>query len=197
MMEFPSRLKKLVQELKKLPSIGERSAQSIAFALITDKHKLHSLIEALNEAQNLGMCRVCHTITEGEVCGICSDPDREPILMIVERPEDMYNIERTGSYKGKYHVIGGLISPMEGVEPSSLFIEDIPRRIREEKIGEVIFALSPTIEGDATAYYIYEIIRDTGVRITRIARGIPTGFTISKLDEITIEEALKSRQPME
>lgn len=197
MMEFPSKLKRLVQELKKLPSIGERSAQSIAFALITDKHKLHSLIEALNEAQNLGMCRVCHTITEGEVCGICSDPDREPILMIVERPEDMYNIERTGSYKGKYHVIGGLISPMEGVEPSSLFIEDIPRRIREEKIGEVIFALSPTIEGDATAYYIYEIIRDTGVRITRIARGIPTGFTISKLDEITIEEALKSRQPME
>lgn len=197
MMDFPYRLKRLIKELKKLPSVGERTAQSIAFMLITDKGVLESLIETLNDARNLGLCRICHTITEGEICEVCSDENREPLLMIVERPEDMYSIERTGSYRGKYHVIGGLISPMEGVEPSSLFIEDIPRRIREEKIEEVIFALSPTIEGDATTYYIYELIKDTGVKITRIARGIPSGFTISRVDEITIEEALKSRQPLE
>ncbi len=197
MRPFPEKLRKLIEELKKLPSIGERTAELVAFDLVVNREKLVGLIGALEEAGSLGLCRVCHTITEGEVCGVCSDESREPILMIVESPMDMYRIEETGVFRGKYHVIGGLIAPLEGVEPSHLFIDDIPDRIRREGIREVVFALSPTVEGDATMFYIMDLIRDTGVRITRIARGIPTGFTISKTDEITLEEALKSRQPVE
>ncbi len=197
MKGFPERLRRLIEELKKLPSIGEKTAELVAFDLVVNREKLVSLIGALEEAGNLGLCRVCHTITGGEVCGVCSDESREPVLMIVESPMDMYRIEETGVFKGKYHVIGGLIAPLEGVEPSHLFVDDIPQRIRREGIREVVFALSPTVEGDATMFYIADLIKDTGVRMTRIARGIPTGFTISRADEITIEEALKSRQPVE
>jgi len=197
MRGFPDKLKKLIEELKKLPSIGEKTAELVAFDLVVNRERLISLIGALEEAGSLGLCKICHTITEGEVCGVCSDESREPVLMIVESPMDMYRIEETGVFKGKYHVLGGLIEPLEGVEPSHLFIDDIPERIRREGIKEVVFALSPTVEGDATMFYIMDLIKDTGVRITRIARGIPTGFTISKADEITLEEALKSRQPVE
>ncbi len=197
MRDFPDKLRRLIEELKKLPSIGEKTAEIVAFDLVVNRERLVSLIGALEEAGSLGLCRVCHTITEGEVCGVCSDESREPVLMIVESPMDMYRIEETGVFKGKYHVLGGLIEPLEGVEPSHLFIDDIPERIRREGIREVVFALSPTVEGDATMFYIMDLIKDTGVRITRIARGIPTGFTISKADEITLEEALKSRQPVE
>ncbi len=197
MNAIPDKLRRLIEELKKLPSIGERTAELAAFELVVRREKLVNLIRALEDAGSLGLCRVCHTVTEGEVCGVCSDESREPILMIVESPMDMYRIEETGIFRGKYHVLGGLIAPLEGVEPSHLFIDDIPERIRREKIMEVVFALSPTVEGDATMFYIMDIIKDTGVRITRIARGIPSGFTISKADGITLEEALKSRQPVE
>ncbi len=197
MKGFPEKLRRLIDELKKLPSIGEKTAELVAFDLVVNRERLVGLLGALEEAGSLGLCRVCHTITEGEVCGVCSDGSREPVLMIVESPMDMYRIEETGVFRGKYHVLGGLIEPLEGVEPSQLFIDDIPERIRREGIKEVVFALSPTVEGDATMFYIMDLIKDTGVRITRIARGIPTGFTISKADEVTLEEALKSRQPVE
>ncbi len=197
MKGFPEKLRRLIDELKKLPSIGEKTAELVAFDLVVNRERLVGLLGALEEAGSLGLCRVCHTITEGEVCGVCSDESREPVLMIVESPMDMYRIEETGVFRGKYHVLGGLIEPLEGVEPSQLFIDDIPERIRREGIKEVVFALSPTVEGDATMFYIMDLIKDTGVRITRIARGIPTGFTISKADEVTLEEALKSRQPVE
>jgi len=197
MRGHPEKLQRLIEELKKLPSIGEKTAELVSFHLVLNREHLTQLIRTLEDAAHLGLCRICHTITEGEVCRVCRDESREPVLMIVESPMDMYRIEDTGVFRGKYHVIGGLIAPLEGVEPSQLFIDDIPERIRREGIREVVFALSPTVEGDATMYYIVDLIKDTGVKITRIARGIPTGFTLSKTDEITLEEALKSRQPVE
>jgi len=115
--------------------------------------------------------------------------------MVVESPYDMFHIERLGVYNGKYHVIGGLISPIEGIEPSNLFIDDLRNRIFEEDILEVIIGLSPSVEGDATSYYIYEKIKDIKVNITQIARGIPTGYEIIYADSITLQKAILSRQP--
>mgnify|MGYP000349373423 FL=1 len=194
-MKFPKSFLKLIENLKKLPGIGEKTAEKSAFAIVKNKKILEDLINSLNEVKKLRLCIRCHTISEKEICDICSDIQRDKIIMIVESPYDMFHIERLGVYNGKYHVIGGLISPLEGIEPNNLFIDDLRNRILEEDILEVIIGLSPSVEGDATSYYIYEKIKDLKVSITQIARGIPTGYEIIYTDSITLQKAILSRQP--
>ncbi len=191
---MPKPFSKLIEELKKLPSIGERTAESIAFHLFENREHLNDLLKALEEFSKLVRCARCHTMSYDELCDICKDGTRERKLMIVKSASDMFNIEQTGIYKGRYHVLGGLISLVEGITPEQLYIEDIPERISEENIEEVIFALEPSIEGEATTYYIYEKIKHMGVEITQIARGIPSGYDISHVDELTLEKAIKRRQ---
>lgn len=194
-MKFPKGFLKLIEVLKKLPGIGERTAEKSAFLVVKNRKILDELITALNEIKKLKLCSKCNTISEKEICEVCSDLQREKIIMVVESPYDMYHIEKLGVYNGKYHVIGGLISPLEGIEPKDLFIDNLRNRILEEDIKEVIIALSPSVEGDATSYYIYEKIRDTNVNITQIARGIPTGYDITYADNITLQKAIILRQP--
>jgi len=194
-MKFPKTFLKLIENLKKFPGIGEKTAEKIAFALVKNRKLVDELSNSLNEIKNLKLCIKCHTISEKEICDICSDIQREKIIMVVESPYDMFHIERLGVYNGKYHIIGGLISPIEGIEPKDLFIDDLKNRIVDEDIKEVIIGLSPSIEGDATAYYIYDKIKDLNINITQIARGIPTGYEIIYADSITLQKAIISRQP--
>ncbi len=194
-MKFPKSFLRLIENFKKLPGVGEKTAEKIAFTIVRNQKLLQELIDSLNSIKELRLCIKCHTISEKEICDICLDIQREKIIMVVESPYDMFHIERLGIYNGKYHIIGGLLSPLEGIDENDLFINDLRSRILDEDIKEVIIGLSPIIEGDATSYLIYEKIKDLNVNITQIARGIPTGYEIIYADSITLQKAILSRQP--
>ena len=197
-MWVPLSLRKLIDTLKKLPGIGERSAERIAFHLLKRPDELESLIGVLEDAkESLTFCSICHVITDADPCPICTDPTREnDVICVVERPQDVFLIEKSGFYHGKYHVLGGVISPLHGVSPDDLYIDDLVERIRKEKVKEVILALSPTIEGDTTSIYIKEKLKDMDVKITRIARGLPTGIDLSFSDALTLKEAIQGRREL-
>ncbi len=197
-MWVPLSLRKLIDSLKKLPGIGERSAERIAFHLLKRPDQLQGMIEVLQDAkESLTFCSICHVITDVDPCPICTDSTRNgEVVCVVERPQDVFLIEKSGYFDGKYHVLGGVISPLHGVTPEDLYIEDLVERIRKEGIKEVILALSPTIEGDTTSIYIKERLKDLNVKVTRIARGLPTGIDLSFSDALTLKEALQGRREL-
>ncbi len=197
-MWVPLSLRKLIETLKKLPGIGERSAERIAFHLLKRPDELESLINVLEDAkESLTFCSICHVITDADPCPICTDPTRDSdVVCVVERPQDVFLIEKSGFYHGKYHVLGGVISPLHGVSPDDLYIDDLVERIKKEGIKEVILALSPTIEGDTTSIYIKEKLKGMDVKITRIARGLPTGIDLSFSDALTLKEAIQGRREL-
>jgi len=197
-MWVPSSLLNLVEALKKLPGIGQRSAERIAFYLLRERNQLEELKKALEEArENLTFCSVCHVITDEDPCPICKDPKRDSsLLCVVERPQDVFLLEKIGFFNGKYHVLGGVISPLDNVSPEDLSIADLVERIEREGIKEVILALSPTVEGDTTAYYIADLLKPRGIKVTRIARGLPTGSDLSLSDVTTLKEALLGRREL-
>jgi recombination protein RecR len=195
-MWVPKPLLRLTEALKALPGIGEHSAERLAFYLLAHRNNLEELTRALVAAQDLGFCSVCGVITDLDPCPICSDPGRENLITVVERPSDVFLFESFGFYKGRYHVLGGLISPLDGVGPEDIRIDALTKRCESSSVKEVIIALSPTVEGDATAFYLYELLK-AKVRITRIARGIPTGAELSLADPVTVKEAFLGRKEME
>ena len=195
-MWFPKPLRRLVEALSSLPGIGERSAERLSFYLLERREVLDSLLEALRDAQGLVVCSRCGVISDQDPCPICSDPSRENKIVVVERPADVFLVEELGFYRGRYHVLGGLISPIEGVGPEDLRIAELLRRVEEERPEEVIFALSPTVEGDATAYYIAERLRGK-TRLSAIARGLPTGADFALADPVTLKEAFEARRSLE
>ena len=197
-MWVPSSLLSLLEVLKKLPGVGQRSAERIAFYLLKERNQLEELRKALEEArENLTFCSICHVITDEDPCPICSDPERDSsLLCVVERPQDVFLFEKIGFFHGKYHVLGGVISPLDNVAPEDLFISDLIERIQRDGIKEVILALSPTVEGDTTAYYIADLLKPRGIKVTRIARGLPTGSDLSLSDVTTLKEALLGRREL-
>ncbi len=197
-MWVPLSLRKLIDSLKKLPGIGERSAERIAFHLLKQPDQLQDMIDSLQDAKDsLTFCSICHVITDVDPCPICTDSTRNSdVICVVERPQDVFLIEKSGYFDGKYHVLGGVISPLHGVTPEDLYIEDLVERIKKEGIKEVILALSPTIEGDTTSIYIKEKLKDQKVKVTRIARGLPTGIDLSFSDALTLKEALQGRREL-
>jgi len=197
-MWVPSSLLNLLEVLKKLPGVGQRSAERIAFYLLKERNQLEELRKALEEArENLTFCSICHVITDEDPCPICSDPERDSsLLCVVERPQDVFLFEKIGFFHGKYHVLGGVISPLDNVAPEDLFISDLIERIQRDGIKEVILALSPTVEGDTTAYYIADLLKPRGIKVTRIARGLPTGSDLSLSDVTTLKEALLGRREL-
>jgi len=197
-MWVPSSLLNLVEALKKLPGVGQRSAERIAFYLLRERNQLEELKKVLEEArENLTFCSVCHVITDEDPCPICRDPKRDSsLLCVVERPQDVFLLEKIGFFNGKYHVLGGVISPLDNVSPEDLSIADLVERIEREGIIEVILALSPTVEGDTTAYYIADLLKPRGIKVTRIARGLPTGSDLSLSDVTTLKEALLGRRKL-
>lgn len=191
-------LEKAVTEINRLPGIGSKTALRLALHLLRqDEGRVEALAESLvNMRQGVCYCQVCHNICDDERCGICSNPTRDNSLVcVVEDVQDVMAIENTMQYRGLYHVLGGVISPMDGIGPSDLQIESLVERVKKGGVEEVILALSPTMEGDTTNYYIYRKLEDTGVKVTVIARGIAQNDELQYTDEVTLGRALAGRVP--
>lgn len=191
-------LEKAVMEINRLPGIGGKTALRLALHLLRqDEGRVVALAESLVEMRRgVHYCNVCYNICDDERCEICSNPTRNSTLVcVVENVQDVMAIENTMQYRGLYHVLGGVISPMDGIGPSDLQIESLVQRVKEGGVEEVILALSPTMEGDTTNYYIYRKLEETGVKVTVIARGIAQNDELQYTDEVTLGRALAGRIP--
>lgn len=201
-MEYPSKLiENAVEEIAKLPGIGKKTALRLALHLLKqEKEDIHNLSEALIKLrENTRYCDQCYNISDAPTCAICASTKRDrSVICVVEDTRDVMAIENTGQYFGLYHVLGGVISPMEGIGPSDLTIEPLVQRIgsKEETVEEVILALPATMEGDTTAFYLSKKLKDTDVKITSIARGVPVGGELEYTDEITLGRSIMNRQKL-
>lgn len=196
----PSSLLRLISELKKLPSIGEKSALRIVLSLLRkNKEELLTISNAFKDAYDkIVICKNCFNLAENDLCEICQDETRDKkTICVVEDIGDLIAIEKSGHYKGLYHILGGLVSPAKYVKFEDLTILQLKNRVLSDKITELILALNPTIEGEATSLYIKDYLKETNVRITRIAFGIPMGSDIEYLDEITMAVSLMGRKELE
>lgn len=193
-------LELLIEELSKLPSIGQKSAQRIAMHLLRvakeDALRLAEAIRAVKE--RVGFCGVCGNFSEEDPCPICRDSQRDASLVcVVEQPVDVLALERTGQYRGRYHVLGGALSPLDGTHPEDLRIAPLLQRLRPGEIREVILATNPNVAGEATALYLSRLLAPLGVRVTRIARGVPMGSDLEYSDLVTLARALEGRREVE
>lgn len=190
----------LIEELSKLPGIGNKSAQRLAFHIIKlPLEKVETLANTLVEAKkHISYCEKCCTITDDVLCPICKDESRylSKQIMVVEDPRDMAAYEKTRDYKGLYHILHGAISPMMGVGPSDIKIKELLERIQKEDVEEVILATNPNIEGEATAMYLSKLLKPLGIKTTRIAHGVPVGGDLEYIDEMTLSRALEGRQEL-
>lgn len=200
-MQYPSRLlEKAVQEFAKLPGIGRKSALRLVLHLLRrDSADVEQFAEALLKMkQEVKFCKVCHNISDEEVCPICSDTRRDAsVVCVVENIQDVMAIENTQQFHGLYHVLGGIISPMDGIKPSDLEIDSLVERVAEGGIREVILALSPTMEGDTTNFYIFRKLAPYEVELSVIARGISVGGELEYTDEVTLGRSILNRTPFE
>ena len=190
-------MQSLVDELGRLPGIGPKSAQRIAFYLLkAAPEDAKRLARAVVEAkERVSWCRRCFNFAEGELCVYCRDDRRDSTLLcVVEEPRDIVAVERTGEYRGRYHVLQGAISPIEGVGPEQLRVKELLARIPDEEISEVILATNPNIEGEATAMYLARLLKPAGLKVTRIASGLPVGGDLEYADEVTLGRALEGRR---
>jgi recombination protein RecR len=189
-------LEKLIEEFRKMPSVGVKSAERMAYYILgLDDEGTKSLVDAINNAHtNIHTCSVCHNLTEDEKCSICNDPKRDPsVICVVENPRDVTAFERTHEYKGTYHVLHGVISPMNNVGPDNIRIKELLQRMADDSVNEVIMATNATTEGEATAMYIARLLKPMGIQVSRLAYGIPVGSDLEYADEITLSRALKGR----
>lgn len=197
---FEPPVQKLIDELSRLPGIGQKSAQRLAFHLLhielTDAMRLAEAIEELRKTVRL--CIRCFNVTGEEQCSICQDTRRDVTLVcVVERAQDISVLERTGEFRGRYHVLGGAISPIEGIGPEQLNVKSLVERVETEGIKEVIVATNPTVEGDATALYLARLLKPAGISVTRLASGLPVGGDLDYADELTLGRALVGRRQLD
>ena len=188
----------LVTQLTKLPGIGRRTAQRLAFHILsTQAEDALALSRAIDEVKaRVRFCRECGNLTEDELCDVCADARRDrSVICVVEQPVDVVSVERTGEYQGLYHVLGGALSPLDGVEPSDLRIDGLLARVAANGVSEVVLATNPTMTGEATAAYLADRLRDR-VRVTRLASGLPVGGDLEYADEVTLGRALSGRRAM-
>lgn len=198
---YPASIQKLVTELSKLPGIGGRTAQRLAFHLLrASSDDALGLAEAIREVkERIGLCEVCFNLAEGPRCAICSDARRDDhMICVVEEPGDVIPVERTSEYRGLYHVLGGALSPIDGVEPEDLKIAELFRRVVGGEISEVVLATNPTTTGEATALYIADVLRNQSpdTVVTRLASGLPVGADLEYADEVTLGKALAGRRTL-
>lgn len=190
----------LIDELGRLPGVGPKSAQRIAFHILqADPVDVRRLADVLVEVkQKVTFCEVCGNVAEAEQCRICRDPRRDPsVICVVEESKDVVAIERTREYRGRYHVLGGAISPIEGVGPDDLRIRELMSRLADGVVGEVILATDPNLEGEATATYLTRLLRPMGLRVTRLASGLPVGGDLEYADEVTLGRAFEGRRTVD
>ena len=193
-------LEALIDKFDSLPSVGRKSAQRIAFHILEmDDEQVRAFCGVINDAhKHIHCCKVCQTLTDGEICSVCADSGRDKhTVCVVESPQDVMAFERTGEYNGTYHVLHGLISPIDGVTPDKLKIKELLYRVTNDDIDEVIMATNPTVEGEATAMYISKLLKPFEVKCTRLAYGIPVGGSLEYADEVTLMRALEGRSLLE
>ncbi len=199
MSKFAEPMARLIEELKKLPGVGSKSAQRLAFHILrSPEEDAEALASALREVkEKLRLCSVCHNITDVDPCLYCTNPSRnQRLLCVVEEATNIASVEKTHSYNGCYHVLHGALSPLHGVGPEQLRIDSLVRRVEAGGVDELIIATNPTLEGEATAMYISKMIKRPGLRITRIATGIPAGGDIEYADEVTMQKAIEGRREL-
>ena len=192
---YSSEISKLIEELSALPGIGAKSAQRLAFHIINmPEEQVESLSSAILSAKkNVRYCKCCYTLTDKEICPICANPKRDhSVIMVVENTRDLAAYEKTGKYEGVYHVLHGAISPMLGIGPGDIKLKELVARL-EKDVSEVIIATNSSLEGETTAMYISKLIKPTGIRVTRIASGVPVGGDLEYIDEVTLLRALEGR----
>ncbi|MEE1375001.1 MAG: recombination mediator RecR [Clostridia bacterium] len=198
MRQYPKPLNRLINEFSKLPGIGGKTAQRLAFHVLSlNTPEVESLANAIRDAkQNLRYCSVCGNLTDQDPCAICSDPQRDPkVICVVESPQDVLAMERIREFNGRYHVLHGTISPVEGIGPGDINLKSLIVRLQKEpEVEEVIIATNPNIEGEATAMYISRLLKPSGIRVTRIAHGIPVGGDLEYADEVTLLKAMEGRR---
>jgi len=200
MPTIPHSLENLIDELSRLPGIGTRSARRIAFYLLhRPKGDSLALAESIKDlVENVRFCSICNALTEKDPCRYCQDENRDrTIVCVVEEMSDLLAIDSTGSYNGLFHVLGGALDPLSDVGPEDLSIKALLKRLSDGKIQEVIFATNPNVEGDATALYLAKLIRPLGVKVTRIARGLPVGGNLEFADKSTLSRAIQNRTPQD
>jgi recombination protein RecR len=190
---------RLISELSKLPGIGNKTAQRLAFYIINmPDEQVGQLASAIAEVKNkIRYCSVCQNITDVNPCRICSNPQRDPSLIcVVEDPRDVIAMEKTRDFRGLYHVLHGVISPMNGIGPDDIKIKELIARVSDDTVKEVILATNPDVEGEATAVYISKLLKPMGIKVTRIAHGLPVGGDLEYADEVTLSKALEGRREM-
>jgi len=189
----------LIDELARLPGIGPKSAQRLAFYIVKapaeDARRLSDAIVAAKD--KVRFCRECFSVAEGDLCRVCRDPSRDPtVICVVEEPKDQAAVEKAGVVKGRYHVLGGAISPLDGIGPDDLRVQELLDRVGRDGVEEVILATNPNLEGNATAMYVAALLKPIGVRVTRLASGLPVGGDLEYADEVTLGQALEGRREM-
>jgi recombination protein RecR len=199
MPDFAEPLARLIQEFKRLPGIGQKSAQRLAFHVLrASRDDAERLAQAVVDVKDkLGICSVCNNISDGETCNLCRDPHRDHgVICIIEEPHNILPIETTRQFEGVYHVLHGAISPLRGIGPEQLRIKSLLERLKSEEVREIIVATNPTIEGEATAVYLSRLLKPLGIKVTRIAMGIPVGSDLEFADEVTMTKSLENRREM-
>ena len=199
MRDFAEPMERLIQEFKRLPGIGQRSAQRIAFHVHrASREDALRLAETIREVkEKIKYCSTCNNITDVDPCRYCTTPGRDPALIcVVEEPNNVLAVEKTREFRGLYHVLQGSLSPLRGIGPEQLQIKSLIERLKGGKIREIIVATDPNVEGEATALYLAKLIKPLGVRVTRIARGVPVGSELDFADEITMQKAMEGRQEL-
>ena len=198
-MKRPSALTDLIQELKRLPGIGQKTAERLSFFVMRgEKLRAEKLSRAIMDVkEKIVLCSQCHGITERNPCDICSDERRDPnLICVVEEPYDVYVLENVGEFKGVYHVLMGVISPLDGIGPDELTLDGLKERVETGTVKEIILATNPDLEGEATAIYIAKLFKENPVKLSRIARGVPVGGDIEYADTVTLQKALEGRTEM-
>jgi recombination protein RecR len=199
MAYYPEPVARLIEALQRLPGIGPKTAQRLAFFLLKrPSDEVTALAESITQLKaRIVNCRVCFNVTEDDPCRICSDPVRNTrALCVVEEPNDLLAIERTGEFRGRYHVLLGALSPLDGIGPEDLKVRELLSRLEQEPVDEIILATNPSVEGEATAIFLGKILKPFSTRITRIARGLPVGGDLEYADEVTLSKALEGRKEM-
>jgi len=199
LFDFAKPVAKLIREFNKLPGIGPKTAQRLAFHILNNSEgEAQALAESIIEAKRaIKLCSTCCNLTDEDPCALCSDDRRDrSIICVVENPRDVAAVERTREYRGQYHVLHGVISPMDNVGPDKLKIKELMFRLNKDKIVELVMATNPTVEGEATAMYIARLIKPFGVKVTRIAHGLPVGSDLEYADEVTLARAFDGRRDL-
>ncbi len=196
-MNHPEPITRLIEELQRLPGIGRKSAQRLAFHILrTPREDAERLCDAVRDVKDrVTYCSVCNNITDTDPCAYCRDEARDhSLICVVEEPQNVMAIEKTRDFKGKYHVLGGAISPLQGIGPDELKVKGLLTRVDAGGVSEVILATNPNVEGEATAIYLAKLLKPLGVRVTRIAMGVPVGSDLEYADEVTVHKAMEGRR---